>query len=129
VTALSDLLAEHRPWSSHRCRCGWEGDRFNVHLHDMLVVPASRKALVSGLLDAGILVPAGMWAVPDPVAELARVADRVKTAKTDAELDALLDYEGDLRALLASGRNNPYYEDEPRPAYAPELYVIGDGRG
>jgi hypothetical protein len=55
VTALSDLLAEHRPWSSHRCRCGWEGDWFDVHLHDMLIIPANRDALVAGLIEAGVL--------------------------------------------------------------------------
>lgn len=69
MTALSDLLAEHRPRSSHRCACGWEGDHYDVHLHDVLAAAANLptvlaavvrahgpEAVVAGLVDVGALV-------------------------------------------------------------------------
>lgn len=55
MTALSDLLAEHRPRSSHRCACGWEGDHYDVHLHDVLAAAANRTAVVAGLVEAGVI--------------------------------------------------------------------------
>jgi hypothetical protein len=126
VTALSDLLSEHRPWSSHRCRCGWEGDRFDVHLHDMLIVPANREALVSGLIDAKVLVHSDLWAVPaDPGEELARLAELPAT-DDEAELDRRFDEEGLLREALTR-TSHVYLEHEPRPQCARALYEIGGG--
>ena len=64
MTALSDLLAEHQPRSYYRCRCSWQGDRFDVHLHDVLAAAANRTAVVAGLVEAGVLVRP-MMVTPD----------------------------------------------------------------
>ena len=69
--------------------------------------PRRRTGLIGWQVESGILRPADMWAVPDPDVELERLPERVKAAKTDAELDALLDEEGLLRE--AFNRTCPVY--------------------
>ena len=134
MTALSDLLAEHQPRSYYRCRCSWQGDRFDVHLHDVLAAAANRTAVVAGLVEAGVIEHAGCWDAPEvtdeQIAEAEKEVDRlVKRIRAEGEEGPFIALERAVRHLNKVSEHRDritvYYEDEDRPAGAVPLYRIG----